>query len=54
VVGEEVWCGGTDGVVRIWDSFGKQEGVLNPTWEFAAHIGQSSIISVPRNANMVF
>lgn len=34
---ESVWAGGTDGRVRMWAGLGQQEGVLAPTWSFAAH-----------------
>ncbi|KAI4123985.1 MAG: hypothetical protein LQ338_005034 [Usnochroma carphineum] len=37
VVGGEVWTGGVDGTVRIWDGLGMKEGVVDPSWEFKAH-----------------
>ncbi|KAI4119427.1 MAG: hypothetical protein LQ345_000673 [Seirophora villosa] len=38
VVGGEVWAGGTDGMVRLWEGgLGVKEGVLDPAWEFKAH-----------------
>ncbi|SZE99482.1 unnamed protein product [Blumeria hordei] len=35
--GTEVWAGGTDGVVRVWDGVGKTAGSVPNTWEFQAH-----------------
>ena len=35
--GTEVWAGGTDGVVRVWDGVGKTAGSVLRTWEFEAH-----------------
>lgn len=37
VIGEEVWAGGIDGVVRVWDGLGMMGGVINPKWEYQAH-----------------
>lgn len=37
VMGGEVWAGGTDGVVRMWEGLGSKEGALNPVWQFRAH-----------------
>jgi len=37
VMGGEVWAGGTDGVVRVWEGLGMKEGVLDPAWQFQAH-----------------
>ena len=36
----DIWAGGTDGVVRVWDGVGKHEGVRTPTWDFKAHEGR--------------
>ncbi|KAH8596142.1 WD40-repeat-containing domain protein [Bisporella sp. PMI_857] len=35
--GAEVWAGGMDGVVRIWQSVGHQEGAMERSWEWMAH-----------------
>lgn len=35
----EVWAGGTDGVVRVWEGVGRREGRVERTWEFGAHNG---------------
>lgn len=40
VVGGEVWAGGADGTVRLWEGLGTKEGVLEPSWEFKAHDGK--------------
>lgn len=37
VIGGEVWAGGMDGVVRVWEGLGMTEGVIDPNWEFQAH-----------------
>ena len=33
----EVWAGGTDGVVRVWEGLGMKEGAIDCDWQFAAH-----------------
>lgn len=38
--GREVWAGGTDGVVRVWEGVGEGEGAVDPCWEFRAHEGK--------------
>lgn len=37
VMGEEVWAGGADGAVRVWEGLGMKEGNLDPAWQFQAH-----------------
>ena len=37
VMGGEVWAGGIDGVVRVWEGLGMTEGVIDPNWEYQAH-----------------
>lgn len=37
VKGGEVWAGGTDGTVRIWEGLGMREGVVESSWDFKAH-----------------
>ena len=39
VTGHEVWAGGTDGCVRVWELLGTAEGSVDPVWEFRAHDG---------------
>ncbi|KAL8769498.1 MAG: hypothetical protein Q9209_004559 [Squamulea sp. 1 TL-2023] len=39
VVGNEVWAGGLDGMVRVWHALGEKEGVIDPSWGFKAHDG---------------
>ena len=43
--GNEIWAGGTDGVVRVWEGMGRIEGVVDPAWEFKAHDGMDSRFS---------
>lgn len=33
----EIWAGGMDGFVRVWQDVGMVEGALKPSWEFKAH-----------------
>ena len=40
VVGDCVWAGGKDGMVRVWEGLGEKEGVVEPAWEFRAHDGE--------------
>ncbi|KAL9121780.1 MAG: hypothetical protein Q9187_001655, partial [Circinaria calcarea] len=35
--GGEVWAGGTDGVVKVWESLGRREGSVDADWGFKAH-----------------
>lgn len=37
--GGEVWAGGTDGAVRVWEGLGRSEGRVERVWEFGAHDG---------------
>ena len=45
VMGGEVWAGGTDGMMRIWEGLGQREGDLDPAWQFYAHDGIFSSFS---------
>ncbi|KAL8942026.1 MAG: hypothetical protein Q9211_001567 [Gyalolechia sp. 1 TL-2023] len=36
-VSGEVWAGGVDGKVRVWEGLGMNEGIVDPKWEFKAH-----------------
>lgn len=38
----EVWAGGVDGKVRVWEELGLKEGTLDAQWEFKAHDGEVS------------
>jgi hypothetical protein len=38
--GREIWAGGVDGVVRVWEGVGQTEGGLKRTWEWKAHDGK--------------
>ncbi|KAL8720532.1 MAG: hypothetical protein Q9225_002624 [Loekoesia sp. 1 TL-2023] len=42
VVSGEVWAGGVDGNVRLWEGLGMKEGMVDPSWEFRAHDGDVS------------
>ncbi|TGO51815.1 hypothetical protein BCON_0154g00350 [Botryotinia convoluta] len=35
--GMEIWTGGTDGVVRVWEGVGRKEGGVKCDWEWKAH-----------------
>ena len=37
LMGEEVWAGGTDGMVRVWEGLGMKEGMVEASWGFRAH-----------------
>lgn len=37
--GFEVWAGGLDGVVRVWEGVGMQGGDIERDWEWKAHDG---------------
>ena len=34
---KEIWAGGTDGIVRVWDEVGAREGDIDPSRNFEAH-----------------
>jgi hypothetical protein len=38
--GTEVWAGGTDGIVRVWEGMGLTEGAQERSWEWRAHYGK--------------
>lgn len=42
LIGDEIWAGGTDGKVKVWEGVGMKEGVVEPVFEFHAHDGQFS------------
>lgn len=37
--GVEIWAGGTDGVVKVWEGVGQTEGGMERSWEWKAHDG---------------
>jgi hypothetical protein len=37
--GTEIWAGGTDGVVKVWEGVGMTEGAQERSWEWKAHDG---------------
>ena len=46
VIGSEVWAGGTDGFVRLWEGLGQAEGIIDPNWEFQTHTDAVSSASL--------
>jgi WD40 repeat protein len=44
----EVWAGGHDGQVRVWDGVGKTEGSVQPSSSWQAHQGSFSFFSFVR------
>jgi hypothetical protein len=46
--GAEIWAGGADGIVRVWEGVGKSEGALERSWEWAAHDGKSLLLLILR------
>lgn len=42
--GMEVWAGGTDGFVRVWEVVGKKEGGVERSWEWRAHDGMLTLL----------
>lgn len=45
--GMEIWTGGTDGVVRVWEGVGRKEGGVECDWEWKAHDGILFLNSLP-------
>lgn len=39
ILGSEIWAGGKDGMVRVWEGVGAVEGNVSPTGQFHAHDG---------------
>ena len=39
ILGSEIWAGGTDGLIRIWEGVGMFDGDISPSREFEAHEG---------------
>jgi hypothetical protein len=37
----EIWAGGMDGVVRVWEGVGMSEGKMERSWEWKAHDGKT-------------
>ncbi|MCJ1368978.1 hypothetical protein MMC20_000185 [Loxospora ochrophaea] len=36
-IGKEIWSGGQDGCVRVWEDLGMKEGTSEASWGFKAH-----------------
>lgn len=55
VFGTEVWAGGTDGKVKVWEKLGVDEGDVDPKWHFCAHDGKSicTITAALRKTNYI-
>lgn len=45
ILGSEIWAGGKDGMVRVWEGLGTAEGIVSPTGQFHAHEGTFIYIS---------
>ena len=41
-IGKEIWSGGQDGCVRVWEDLGMKEGTSEASWGFKAHDGKLS------------
>lgn len=41
--GTEIWAGGTDGIVRVWEGVGMNEGGQARSWEWRAHDGKFAL-----------
>lgn len=48
--GMEIWAGGVDGVVRVWEGVGMSEGALERSWEWKAHDGILFSVSIQVNS----
>ena len=44
LMGGELWAGGTDGYVQMWEGLGAVEGFTGPVWNFKAHDGKPTPI----------
>ncbi|CZR63410.1 related to guanine nucleotide-binding protein [Phialocephala subalpina] len=42
--GMEVWAGGVDGIVGVWEGVGTSEGAQKRSWEWAAHNGRRNFL----------
>ncbi|KAI9052909.1 hypothetical protein LZ554_003181 [Drepanopeziza brunnea f. sp. 'monogermtubi'] len=51
--GTEVWAGGTDGVVRVWEGVGMTEGAVERSWEWKAHDDPVSSTAVHSSGTVV-
>lgn len=45
--GSELWAGGKDGYVRVWEGIGTVEGLIKPAWSFKAHDGKLPAFQIP-------
>ena len=53
MIGGEVWAGGMDGVVRVWEGLGMTEGVINPKWEYQAHSDVVSSTTIHQSGSVL-
>lgn len=51
--GTEVWAGGMDGVVRVWEGVGMSEGVVERSWDWKAHDDPISSTAVHSSGTVV-
>ena len=53
--GAELWAGGTDGIVKVWEGVGMTEGAQERSWEWRAHDGKllgEVCPEIPANLNV--
>ena len=53
VFNEELWAGGTDGKVRVWDQLGQQEGDVDPHLVWDAHGDAVSSVEIHPSGSVV-
>lgn len=44
--GPEIWAGGADGVVRVWEGVGMSEGAVGRSWEWRTHDGKQNYCEI--------
>lgn len=44
--GSEIWAGGTDGIVKVWEGAGMTEDAVQKSWEWKAHDGPVTSVAV--------
>ncbi|KAE8448672.1 hypothetical protein EG329_009098 [Mollisiaceae sp. DMI_Dod_QoI] len=51
--GMEVWAGGVDGFIRVWEGAGMNEGAQKRTWEWRAHEDPASSTAMHPSGSVV-
>lgn len=41
LIGGEIWAGGLDGKVKVWEGLGMYDGVVDVSWEYQTHDGKA-------------